>query len=106
MQTKVNKALLTYIGMSHDKPERKNKQFTLEITGEELNRIKTFPYPQTFTGKIVAKGEKSKWQIDDTSHNFCNPFYDFHHYHYAGWKIQVCVCEGTFHHDFCPFRVK
>lgn len=102
---KINKALLTYIGIDRSKPERKNNQFSVEITAEELNRIKNFPFPITFAGKIVRVGEKSKWKIGDTHYNFCNPFSDFHKYHWAGWTIQTCICEGTFHADTCPFKI-
>lgn len=106
MNIKVNKAFLTYVGIKRDKSIPKSEQFTVEITGDELTRIKTFPFPVTFAGKVVESGNKSKQEINKEANNFCNPFYYFHNYHHAGWKIVTCICEGSFHHDDCPMKVK
>ncbi len=102
---KINKALLTYTGINRDKAIPQNQQFSVEITAEELNRIKQFPFPQTFTGKVVKAGDKSKREIGHFATNWCNPFNDFYRFHNAGWKIDVCACEGSFHNEHCAFKI-
>ena len=102
----IKKALLTYVGINRKKPEQKNKQFSVEITGEELNRIKTFPFPTTYRGTVTRAGAKSTWKVGESCGNFCNPFADFYRFHHAGWIIETCICEGSFHDDNCPLRVK
>lgn len=102
---KINKALLTYIGIKPGKSIPPSEQFSVEITAEELTRIKTFPFPQCFTGKVVSANVRSKKVVGEVQPNFCNPFNDFYCYHNAGWKIETCICEGDFHNEHCAFYV-
>lgn len=102
---KINKALLTYIGINRDKSIPKSEQFSVEITGDEFNRIKQFPFPFNFTGTVTRIGNKSPYGMGDFANNFCNPFHDFYRFHHAGWKIETCICETPFHGNDCPLRV-
>lgn len=68
---------LEFVGHSNEKNklEKVNQRFTIEITRQEFNRIKQFPFPSTMTAKILdGKG----WHTDGMIKQLVNPFKEFH----------------------------
>lgn len=73
---------------------KKSEQFVIDIAQEELDRIRTFPYPKTMTATIVEppspRQNYSSWIAGDIVNNFINPFFEMHNYLHPVFVKDVC----------------
>lgn len=64
-----------------------NKSFVVEISDEEWNKIKQFPYPKFMSGTVVESKNKDIF-VGEYKTNFCNPYYEMN---YCGWPVFVRI---------------
>ena len=66
-----------------------NKSFVVEISDEEWNKIKRFPYPKFMAGTVVESKNKHI-SVGEYKNNFCNPYYEMN---YTGWPVFVRIWD-------------
>jgi len=78
-----------FIGGIPSQKTFKRNSFVIQITEEEFERIKTFPYPRFMEAEVIESKLTGRF-VGEKSNCFINPFLDMHT---SGWPVFVRIWE-------------
>lgn len=85
----MDKIQFKYIGGLPSQKTFNRNSFVIEVTPEEWEKMKTFPYPQYFAAEVVESKNKGRF-IGEYVKKFCNPYFEMHS---TGWPVFVRIWE-------------